>query len=245
MIDFLKEDIFLVTGASSGIGRAIAQKLNERGATVVTVARSIDKLEETKRNSKYPENVFLEPKDLTENIEKLPFFIKNLKEKYGKLKGLVCAAGIDNPITLSLVDYQKAQLIFNINYYVPLMLAKGFADKRNHTSDASIVFIASVAGVYPDKGQLLYASTKAALIAASKIISKEYSKNNLRVNCISPAEVETPMYLAKAESIGSDVQNYPLGIGQPEDIANMAAFLLSKEARWITGQNYIMDGGVF
>jgi len=246
MIQFNNEDIFLVTGASSGIGKGVALMLNKLGASVIAVARSIDKLEETKNNSKYPERVFIEAKDLTENIEDLPNFVKSLKEKYGKLKGLVCCAGVDKPISLRMLNYTESKKIFDINYYVPLMLSKGFADKRNNIgSGATITMIASIAGVYPDKGQLIYSATKAALLASSKIISKELSQSNIRVNCISPAEVETPMYAEKNKMIGSDVNNYPLGIGQPDDIANMVCYLASGEARWITGQNYILDGGAF
>ena len=135
--------------------------------------------------------------------------------------------------------------VFDINYFVPVFLAKGFADKRNRTQDASIVFIASSAGVYPDKGQTIYAASKAALIASMKSISKELSSKGVRVNSISPAYVETPMYYKNLENIGTNIEDYPLGIGKPLDIANMSAYLLSSEARWITGQNYIMDGGVF
>lgn len=244
-MEFNKEDIFLVTGASSGIGQGIAQKLNELGAGVIAVARSVNKLEEAKNNSKFPENFFVEPKDLTENIEELPNFIKNLKEKYGKLRGLICCAGIDNPRALQIIEEKMSKDVFDINFFVPVFLAKGFADKRNHTQNSSIVFIASSAGVYPDKGQTIYAASKAALIAAMKSISKELAQKGVRVNSISPAYVETPMFYKNKENIGANVEDYPLGIGKPIDLANMTAFLLSEEARWITGQNYIMDGGAF
>lgn len=244
-MEFNKEDIFLVTGASSGIGQGIAQKLNELGAGVIAVARSVNKLEEAKNNSKFPENFFVEPKDLTENIEELPNFIKNLKEKYGKLRGLICCAGIGNPRALQIIEEKMSKDVFDINFFVPVFLAKGFADKRNHTQNSSIVFIASSAGVYPDKGQTIYAASKAALIAAMKSISKELAQKGVRVNSISPAYVETPMFYKDKENIGANVEDYPLGIGKPIDLANMTAFLLSEEARWITGQNYIMDGGAF
>lgn len=245
MIEFKKEDIFLVTGASSGIGKGVAQKLNELGASVIAVARSIEKLEETKKDSTSPENIYIEPKDLTENIEELPNFVKNLKEKYGKLLGLICCAGMDCPMPLQLADYQKSKTIFDINYFAPIMLAKGFADKRIRMPNSSIVFIASSAGVYPDKGQTVYAASKAALIASMKSISKELAPKGVRVNSISPAYVETPMFYKNKENIGANVEDYPLGIGKPEDISNMVAYLSSDNARWVTGQNYVMDGGAF
>ncbi len=245
MIKFNKEDIFLVTGASSGIGQSIAQKLNELGASIIAVARSVEKLEKTKNNSKFPQNVFIEPKDLTENIERLPDYVKNLKEKYGKLKGLICCAGVVNPKPLQFIEEKNSKDVFNINYFVPIFLAKGFADKRNRTINSSIVFISSIAAVYPDRGQTIYAASKAALIASMKSISKELTPKGVRVNSISPAYVETPMYYKTEENIGTNIEDFPLGIGKPSDLANMTAFLLSDEARWITGQNYIMDGGAF
>ena len=78
-----------------------------------------------------------------------------------------------------------------------------------------------------------------------KSISKELAPKGVRVNSISPAYVETPMYFKNLENIGTNIEDYPLGIGEPEDVANMAVYLLSEKARWITGQNYVMDGGVF
>lgn len=245
MAKFSNEDIFIVTGASSGIGQAVALSLNELGASVIAVARSVEKLEETKKDSTSPENIYIEPKDLTENIEELPNFVKNLKEKYGKLRGLICCAGVDNPRSLQMVEEKMSKDVFDINYFVPVFLAKGFADKRNRTQNSSIVFIASSAGVYPDKGQTVYAASKAALIASMKSISKELAPKGVRVNSISPAYVETPMFYKNKENIGANVEDYPLGIGKPEDISNMVAYLSSDNARWITGQNYVMDGGAF
>lgn len=245
MAEFTKEDFFIVTGASSGIGQEIALKLNERGASVITVARSVEKLEQMRASSACPENVHVEPRDLAEKIEDLPNFVKFLKEKYGKLRGLICCAGVYNPRALQTIEEKMSKDVFDINYFAPVFLAKGFADKRNHTQNSAIVFIASSTGVYPDKGQTVYAATKAALIASMKSISKELALKGVRVNSISPAYVETPMYYKTQENIGTNIEDYPLGIGKPEDIANMVVYLASDKARWITGQNYVMDGGAF
>ncbi len=245
MTQYSKEDIFIVTGASSGIGYSVAQKFNELGASVVAIARSVDKLTQMKNSSKYPENIFIESKDLGKNIDELPNFVKSLKEKYGKLKGLIYCAGLDYLKVMQILDVKTSKDVFDINFFAPVFMAKGFADRRNHAPNASIIFIASVAGVYPDKGQTIYGGSKAALIAAMKCISKELATKGVRVNSISPAYVETPMYLNNFENIGTNIDEYPLGIGKPADISNMAAFLASEDARWITGQNYIMDGGIF
>lgn len=246
MTEFCKEDIFLVTGASSGIGKAIALMLNEQGASVIAIGRNQDRLNALKSEASDSSSIFCEVKELTENIEALPVYVKELKEKYGKLKGLVCAAGVDKMINLRTLKLDDLELIFDINYKVPMFLTKGFADKRNNIGKgASILFIASIGGVCPDKGQLIYSGSKGALIASAKSISKELSSLQIRCNCISPAYVETPMFLDHKDNIGVDLSKYNFGIGKPEDVANMAVYLLSDKARWITGQNYVMDGGVF
>lgn len=245
MNSFSKEQIFIVTGASSGIGQEVSLFLNKLGATVVAIGRNQDRLLLLKKQSASPDALFIEQKDLSEDISNLPNYIKALKDKYGKFTGMVCSAGMDMLLPIQGLDFNNSKLLFDINYFVPLFLAKGFIDKRvNVGLGASIVFIASTAGVYPEKGQSLYAASKAALIASAKSISKEIAPRGLRCNCISPAIVETPMYFKSKESIGMDVSNYVLGLGKPADIAEMSTFLLSSDkARWITGQNYIIDGG--
>ena len=244
MADFSKEDIIVVTGASSGIGRALALKLNEQGASVIGVGRSLERLEETKKMATNKTCFYVEQKDLTEEVESLPDYIKSLKEKYGKFKGLACVAGIDKACTLQMLNKKDIDDVFLINYTVPMLLTKGFADKRNNVGEgANILFIASIAGVYPDKGQIIYGASKAALIAATTAISKETALRKIRCNCISPAWVETEMYKRQKESIGASTENYALGIGQPEDVANLGAFLMSEKARWITATNHILGGG--
>lgn len=243
---FYQEDIFVVTGASSGIGQGIAIKLNELGASVIAIGRDTNGLSATKLFCQNRDIVFLEEKDLTDDIEGLPLYVKELGEKYGKLRGLVCCAGVDCPKPLKAIELLSARMIFDINYYVPLFLAKGFLDKRNNIGEgASLVFIASSASVYPERGQAIYAGSKAALVASAKSMSKEVSMRKIRINCVSPAYVDTPMYRKNLENIGADLSNYALGVGHPSDVANMVSFLMSNQARWITGQNYILDGGAF
>ena len=94
MSQFNKEQIYIVTGASSGLGKATALMLNEQGATVVAIARNEQRLNELKNVCKYPENLHIEIKDLTDDIDNLPNYVKNLKEKYGKFSGMAYCAGI-------------------------------------------------------------------------------------------------------------------------------------------------------
>ena len=244
-MEFTKEDIFLVSGASSGIGQGVAIKLIQEGATVIATGRSLEKLEETKKLCNNSENIFLEPKNLTENIDELPFWVKVLKEKYGKLRGLICCAGIIDVKPLQMLEEMYVKKLFDINYFVPVFLAKGFADKRNNIGQgSSITFIASIAAILGDKGQIAYGGSKAALITSAKSMSHELASRKIRVNTISPGDIDTPMNKQAIEEYNHTTsERYTYGIGSVEDIANMTAFLVSDKARWITGQNYIMDGG--
>ena len=238
---FSENDYIIVTGASSGIGESLALKLNEEGAKVIAIGRSLEKLEITKSKASYPNNIFLEQKDLTQDVDSLPLFIKSLREKYGKFKALACVAGIDKVITTQMLDKQQIDSVFLLNYTVPMLLAKGFLDKRNNVGEgANILFVASIAGVSPDKGQIVYGASKAALIAANVAISKEIAVRKMRSNCVSPAWVETPMYEKQKDIIGVSLDKYPLGIGKPENVVSLCTFLMSDSASWISGENYTM-----
>lgn len=242
MISFSKEQIFIVTGASSGIGECVALLLNELGATVVAIARRKDKLEGMKAKAKFPEKVFIEIKDLTEDIEGLPQYVKSLKEKYGKFQGMAYCAGLGGIYTLRTVNMEIMQKIFAINYYAPVFMAKGFADKRNNTGNhSSMVFIASGGGVHCDPGMTCYAGSKGALIATMQSIARELAPTGMRVNCVSPSLIGTDM-AGEIERQYAEGK-YPFGIGEVSDVANMIIYLLAEQSKWITAQNYIIDCG--
>lgn len=242
MISFTSEQRFIVTGASSGLGEAAALLLNELGASVIGIARNQERLEEMKAKAKHPELVFLEQKDLTEDVEGLPAYVKSLKEKYGKFQGMAYCAGIGRVQPLKAVDFDYMQRVFSVNYFAPVFMAKGFADKRNNNGKgSSIVCIASAGGVHPDPGMTEYSGSKGALIATMQSIARELAPSGLRVNCVSPTLIGTNMAddVSRAFAEGK----YPMGIGKPEYVANMIAFLLSDKTEWITAQNYIIDCG--
>lgn len=244
MISFNAEQRFIVTGASSGIGKGVALLLNELGAMVIGIGRDDKRLDEMKALAKYPENVFLEQKDLTADIENLPIYVKSLKVKYGKLSGMAYCAGIMPSTASSAVDVALIQKTFAINYIAPYMMIKGLVDKRNNIGEGtSCVVISSASSVLSDKGHSVYAGSKAALNASMKAIAKEVVRNKIRINCISPTNIRTENI--PQEYVDSQLAFYPLGFGKADDVANFVAFLLSDKARWITGQNYVMDCASF
>lgn len=242
MISFKKNDVIIVTGASSGLGQSTAIQLNELGATVIAIARNKERLNETKLKCKYPDNFHIEVKDLTEKIEELPVYIKELKNKYGKFTGLAYCAGVANIAPLQAIDLTKAKEIFDINYFAPLFMVKGFCDRRNNIGKgASIVVISSISGVKSDKGHGVYGGSKAAIAASMKSFAREVSETQgIRINCVSPSDIKTPLTAHKIEQENS---KYPFGCGEATDVSNMIVFLLSYEAKWINTQNYIIDCG--
>ncbi len=242
MIQFTKEQRFIVTGASSGIGEAVALRLNELGASVIAIARNEERLLGMKAKSKHPENIYIEIKDLAENIEQLPSYVKELKDKYGKFQGLANCAGVGRILPLKSIDFTEMQKLFNINYFSPVFMTKGFTDKRNNNGKgSSVVCIASSGGVHCDPGMTEYAGSKGALIATMQAIARELAPSYIRVNCVSPSLISTNMADEISRSFAEG--KYPMGIGKPQYVANTVVFLLSEQAEWITAQNYIIDCG--
>lgn len=242
-------DLFLITGASSGLGAAIALRLNALGASVIANGRSTAKLEAIRQQAAFPDCVHLEPHDLLADIDALPRWIGDLRERYGKFRGFAFSAGKTQTAPFMQYDRASALELFDLLCHVPLLLAKAVLDRRNCRSDGfSALFIAAAASIAPNKGQSVYSAAKAALVGAARCMSKELAPRGIRVNCISPGLVRTPMLEETTALLGDEFLQtegalYPLGIGMPEDIGNMAAFLLSPAGRWVTGQNILIDGG--
>ena len=247
MISFNKDQIYIVTGASSGLGEGTALLLNELGATVVGIARNEERLNKMKAKCKYPENMHIEIKDLAEDIEGLPQYVKELKNKYGKFSGMAYCAGLTNVQPLQILDFKEMKSLFDIDYFAPIAMAKGFADKRNNVGEgSSAVFISSLAAIACNRAMLTYSGAKSALIASIRSIAKEYASKKIRFNCVSPSDINTPMQSWLENVTGGERASweYPMGLGEVSDVANMIIYLLSDRAKWITAQNYVVDCGV-
>lgn len=236
---------FIVTGASSGIGRAIALQLNACGASVIGLARNVESLLSLKEEAAFPEHMHVEPVDLTENTAALPAYVGRLKERYGKFQGMAFCAGTGRVGPVRAVTVEELRDTFEINFFAPFMMAKAFADKRNHNGKGtSCVFISSIAAICCGKGQSVYASSKAALTAAVKSIGRECALSGVRFNCVSPSAIKTPLLETNdPETLARQEALYPMGMGSVEDVSAMVVYLLSNEAKWITTQDYIIDCG--
>lgn len=245
MIAFTPEDIFLVTGASSGLGTASALLLNHLGATVIAVGRNGERLESLRAECAAPDNWHNECRNFTQDPAFLGAWVKGLKERYGKMHGLLYCAGVCEVIPVRMQEIEGMRNLFEINVFAAYQVARGFLDRRNNTGiGASIVFIASTGTLRDNAGITSYSASKGAIIALTCSLACEFLSQKIRVNCISPALVPSPMTEALYPDLEERAAAYPLGPASPDDVAHAAAFLLSDAARWITGQNIIIDGGI-
>ncbi|OCX43600.1 short-chain dehydrogenase [Campylobacter ornithocola] len=245
--NLFKNKTFLVTGASSGIGADVALMLNELGAKIIAVARDEKKLLEQQKKVKNKDNFLIISKDLSLYQELDKWALKLSKDING-FDGAILSAGISLPLGLNAFDYIGVGIkTFNINYFANMQILKGLVDKRSKIKDeASFVLISSAASKKPGKGMSLYGASKAAIDTSIKSLALEFAPK-YRINSILPGYVSTPMVQNNSQRSGRDLnaiqQFYPLGIGKVENISPLICFLLSKGSSWITGQNFVIDGG--
>lgn len=235
----------LITGATSGLGHATAITCARLGATVVGVGRDPARLEDTQqalaRLSDAPHQLIRT--DLTEETER-EGLLDALKDP---LDGILHSAGISRIRPFRMITADHLRELQAINVEAPMLLTQGMLRKRLIASGGSVLFMASIAAHIGVAGVAAYSGTKAALIAMMRCLAMEVVKHGIRVNCLAPALVETPLFEATKNFVGSvdDLRSsYPLGFGQPEDVANAAVFFLSPASRWITGTTLVLDGGL-
>lgn len=239
-----KDDIFLVSGATSGIGYAVCCELCQAGATVIALGRNGDKF----RDFNYP-NLHFRALDLSIEPSNITKFIKGLATEFGTFKGAVLAAGVQFISPFGMTKFKKVIDLFDVNLFGNLAIAQAFNHKKVHSATrSSLVFISSISSIRGNPGILPYAATKGAINSSVKTMALEYASKNIRVNAILPglvktelidkhSSVYTPEYLEKTDI------SYPLGIGKVEDVVKPILFLLSDDSSWITGTELIVDGG--
>lgn len=231
----------LVTGASSGIGRGIVLTCAKMGATVIVTGRNVERLNETL--SMCPEgNYKLIPADLTKAED-----IERLVNELPKLDGLVQCAGVGSRVACKMITQTDIDHIMKPNIEAPMLLQAAILSKKKLNKAASIVYIASRAASAPAIGNAIYSASKGAIISYAKCLALELAPRLIRVNCICPAMVWTDLIIqdgfTKEEMEEAQLQ-YPLKrYGQPEDIANLAVYMLSDASLWMTGSVVDLTGG--
>lgn len=235
----------LITGGSRGIGLAIAQKLVDRGDRVVITARKPDELDAAVERLGGSQVALAVPGNAG-NAEHRTAAVRAAIDAFGSCDYVVSNVGI-NPVFGRVidVDLDAARKIFDVNYVGAL----GFVQEGYHQwlgeHGGAVLFVASVAGMRSSGGIGVYGSSKAAIFHLTSHLGVELGPK-VRVNAIAPAVVKTQFATRLFEGREEEVvARYPAGrLGVPEDIASAAAFLLSDEASWLTGQTLVIDGGL-
>ncbi len=245
MVESFKDRVALVTGASRGIGLAIAKGLVERGAKVVITARKPEPLAEAVELLGGPDVAVAVPGKADDAVHQQEA-VAAAVEKFGSLDMLVNNTGI-NPVYGPMVDIDPAAAskIFAVNVVAPLSWIRVARDAWMGEHGGSVVNVASIAGIRTSPGIGMYGVSKAALIRLTQELGGELGPK-IRVNAVAPAVVKTQFATALYEGREEEVAAaYPMKrLGVPEDIAGAVAFLLSNEAGWMTGQTVVLDGGV-
>lgn len=238
----LEGKTILVTGASSGIGRATAIECSKMGAKVVITGRNKERLLQVFELLEGEGHKMISA-DLVNSED-----MENLVEQIPQIDGLVNNAGISHTKLIGFIKHDDLETVFATNAFAPILLTKMILKKRKLNNDASIVFVSSAASINPDVANSIYSATKAAIASFSRSCAKELASKRIRSNSVHPGMVQTEMVqnlVFDEEELAKDMARYPLKrYGKPEDIAWAIIYLLSDAASWVTGTQMVIDGGV-
>lgn len=239
----LENKTILITGASSGIGAQTAITLSQAGANLILSARNIERLEAVFKQLTGEEHQII-PADLTKEED-----LKTVIKQVPNIDGMVHSAGMVRPFPVKFIGEKQIDQMFGVNYKACILLTSKLFKAKKINKQASLVFMSSISSHFAHKGGALYSGSKAAVNAYSKTIALEYAPQKVRSNVISAAMVKTPIFDEAEKAVSKEMmdkhgEHYPLGFGEPEDVANAILFLLSNAAKWITGTELVMDGGL-
>lgn len=238
----LAEKTILITGASSGIGRAIAIECSKLGAQVIITGRDKLRLAETLNSLKDGGHLSVAC-DLNDKNQ-----VSAMVDSLPQLDGFVANAGCNRRMLCQFIKEDNLEIVIQTNLISPILLTKALLKGKKIKKEASIVFTSSIAVYHSSIGDSVYSASKGGIQSFSKVLALELAGKKIRVNTIQPGMVRTGFVensVLSEEEYAADEKKYPLGrYGRPEDIAHAATFLLSNASSWMTGSSIIIDGGI-
>ncbi|PIF33778.1 NAD(P)-dependent dehydrogenase (short-subunit alcohol dehydrogenase family) [Flavobacterium sp. 9] len=238
----LKDKNILVTGASSGIGRQIAITASELGAKLTIIGRNVEKLEET-LTLLNGDGHKIQVVDLSDSANLTTLISESLP-----YDGVVFNAGVVEYLPVKFLNESKINSVFATNFDSNVVLSQKLIKSKLLKKGGSLVFVSSISSKLGVPGTAMYTASKAALSAFSKVLASELASQGIRSNSVSPGIIKTAM-TDKASDVVSDEElkkaesEYPLGYGEPSDVAGLIMYLLSDISKWMTGSDLIIDGG--
>ena len=243
----LEGKVAIVTGASRGIGQAIALEFAQRGAKVVLSASSIENLKETETLLKASniESFILTQANVSVGDE-VNEVVKKALDTHGKVDILVNNAGTTRDNLLALMPEKDWDEVLSTNLKSVFLFTKACTRPMVRQRSGIIINISSIVGITGNAGQVNYSASKAGVIGFTKSVAKELAKRNIRVNAIAPGFIRTAMTDKLSEEQKQRIYEViPMGrMGEPQEIADVAFFLASDASRYITGQVLVVDGGL-
>ena len=241
--------IAVITGCNRGIGKAILEKFSENGANIFACVRKIDddflslikKIQKENNNEIFPIELDLSNK---ENVKEAG---KKILSYEKDIDILINNAGSISTSLFQMTSVDKYKELFEINFYSQILFTQTILKSIMKTKRGNIVFISSSSGIDGNEGRSAYSSSKAAIIAQSKVLSRELGRYNIKVNTVAPGLTNTDMMKKNTPDkiINEVVSQISLNrVGEPNEIANVALFLSSSLSDYITGQVIRVDGGM-
>ncbi len=242
-MNFSKKRI-LITGGSSGIGKAVALRMAELGASVVVVGRDLGRLHEVQNQLSVVSD---DQRHELVVADLAGVGSSELSEKLDSPVDVVIhSAGVNTKSPLKFISSEKLDSVFGINTFAPMLLMQSLVKKKMINKGGSVVFVSSIASDYATLSNGIYAASKGAIDSFVRIAALELASQGIRVNAVSPGLVDSRMqdaYLLE-EAVAEFSKQIPLGrMGKVEDVAESVVFLASESAAWVTGINLVVDGG--